>query len=224
LRRAALCCVFFAAAWLGSAPARADAGWADVYVEDGVQVRERAVPQHALPDFRGEVTLDAELYDVLAVILDIPQQTEWMWQCRLSHVLRREGDASVVYQVLDARWPATDRDVVFRSTPSVLVPGHSLAVRFASVEDPAVPPVPDLVRMPALSGEFLLEALDSAHSRVTYTVSADPGGALPVAFLRETVRQSPFDTLVGLRRRLGETRGRYAAVAGDWRSRGASAR
>ncbi|HTO53858.1 MAG TPA: START domain-containing protein [Myxococcota bacterium] len=205
-------------------PALAEGGWTEVFREDGVTVLEQPVPQRSLPDFRGEETLDAELYDVLAVILDIPQQTEWMWQCRVSRVLRREGEASVVYQVLDAKWPATDRDVVFRSTPSVVEPGRVLAVRFASLEDPSVPPVPSLVRMPELSGDFRLEAQDGTHTRVTYTVSANPGGPLPAMFLRETVRQSPVDTLVGLRRRLGETRGRYAAVANDWRSRGASTR
>jgi SAM-dependent methyltransferase len=188
-------------------------------------VAEHAAPDRALPDFRGEIELAADAYEVLAVILDVPQQTEWMWQCRVSRVLRREaGDGVIVYQVLDAHWPATDRDVVFESVARVVEPGGRLEVRFASRDDLAAPPVAGLVRMPRLVGEFMLEALDPGHTRVTYTVSADPGGALPAAFLRQTVRESPFDTLVGLRRRVAETHGRYSGVADSWRSRGPSPR
>jgi START domain-containing protein len=189
-----------------------------------VTVAERAAPDQALPDFQGQIELAADPYDVLAVILDVPQQTEWMWQCRVSRVLRKAGDGVVAYQVLDAHWPATDRDVVFESQPRVVEPGRRLEVRFESRQDPAVPPVPGLVRMPRLAGEFAIEALDREHARVTYTVSADPGGALPAVILKQTVRESPFDTLVGLRRRVAETHGRYAAVADSWRSRAASPR
>lgn len=204
--------------------ARADE-WQELFRTDGVAVAERPAPERALPDFRGEVELPADAYEVLAVILDVPQQTEWMWQCRVSRVLRHEaGDGVIVYQVLDAHWPATDRDVVFESVPRVVEPGHRLEVRFASRDDPAAPPVADLVRMPHLAGEFALEALDPSHTRVIYTVSADPGGALPATLLERTVRESPFDTLVGLRRRVAETRGRYSAVADSWRSRPASPR
>jgi len=42
---------------------------------------------------------------------------------------------------------------------------------------------------------------------------------LPATFLSETVRQSPVDTLVGLRRRVAETRGRYPDVIARWRAR-----
>jgi len=208
-----------------SASARADEPWVELYRAEDVTVSERAAPPRALPDFRGEVELAADPYDVLAVILDVPGQTEWMWQCRVSRLLHRESDSvTVVYQQLDVQWPATDRDVVFRSVVRVLEPGKRLEVRFANRDDPAAPPVPELVRMPRLEGAFELAALDASHTRVTYTVSADPGGSLPTAILRQTVRESPFDTLVGLRRRVAETRGRYANVAADWRSRPADAR
>jgi len=204
--------------------ARADEPWRELYRDSGVAVSERSAPGRALPDFRGEVELDADAYDVLAVILDVPAQTEWMWQCRTSRVLHRENDAvTTVYQVLDAQFPASDRDVVLRSVARVLEPGR-LEVRFESREDPAAPPVAGLVRMPRLEGAFALAALAPGRTRVTYEVSADPGGSLPAAFLRQTVRESPYDTLVGLRRRVAETRGRYAAVAEAWRSRPPAAR
>jgi hypothetical protein len=204
--------------------ARGDEGWRALFEDDGVSVSERDVAGRELPDFRGEVEIPADAFEVLAVILDVPAQTQWMWQCRVSRVLASEGDGvSLVYQVLDARWPATDRDVVFRSEARILEPGR-ISVHFRSREDPSTPPVAELVRMAQLEGELELVSLDPTHTRVTYSVSADPGGSLPAVLVRSTVRESPFDTLVGLRRRVAETHGRYADVAAIWRTRAAGAR
>jgi hypothetical protein len=109
--------------------------------------------------------------------------------------------------------------VVFTSEARVLEPEKRVSVRFRSTADPAAPPVDGLVRMPLLDGEFEIESLAPGRSRVRYTVDADPGGVLPVAFQRAVVRESPFDTLVGLRRRVRETRGRYAGFVAGLRAR-----
>ncbi len=219
-----LCSAALSLALTLAGAARADLGWDVLYEQDGVTVSEWPVRGRDLPDFRGEVELEADVFDVLAVIIDVPAQTQWMWQCRESRVLAVESDsAKHVYQVLDLYWPAADRDVVLRSEVQVLG-SRELAVRFVSRDDPAAPPVPDLVRMPHLAGEFLLGARDATHTSVTYTVSADPGGSLPALVVRRTVRDSPFQTLVGLRRRVTETRGAYRDVAEHWRSRASLAR
>jgi len=204
---------WLALAWLAAAAlARAD-DWQPVLSDDGVSVRERPAPGRTLPDFQGEVVIDADPYQILAVITDVPAQTTWMWQCVESRVLESGGDGvQVIHHRIKAHWPATDRDVVFRSIARVVEPGRRVSVRFSSESNAAAPPSSGLVRMPLLDGEFDVVALAPERSRVTYTVAADPGGLLPARFLSETVRQSPFDTLVGLRRRVAEMRGRYADV------------
>lgn len=200
--------------------ARADEGWRPVLEQNGVAVVERDAPGRVLPQFRGEVEIDADPYEILAVVVDAPAQTEWMWQCMESRVLRGgpEGGA-LVYQRINARWPATDRDVVFASEIRVLEPERRVEVLFRSTADPAAPPVDGLVRMPLLDGEFEISAIGPGRSQVRYTVDADPGGTLPASFVRAVVRESPFDTLVGLRRQVGETRGRYTEFLAALRAR-----
>jgi len=209
-------------ALLGALAVRADEpadGWSPVFAADGVAVAERSVPGRGLPQFRGEVEIAADPYEIAAVIGDVPAQTAWMWQCLESRVLRTEPDGrALIYQRIDVHWPQTDRDVVFASRTRVLEPERRVVVQFHSTADPATPPVDGLVRMPLLDGEFEIEALAPGRSRVRYTVDADPGGLLPALFVRAVVRESPFDTLVGLRRRVGETRGRYADSIAQLRS------
>ena len=166
---------------LFAAGARADE-WHPVFTDDGVAVREREVPGRALPDFEGEVEIAADAYRIFAVLLDVPAQTAWMWQCEESRVLARDGDDPIVYHRLKARWPATDRNVVFRLVPRVVEPDRRLSVRLLSEANATAPPSPDLMRMPSLAAEFDLVSLSPTRTRVRYTVAADPGGFLPASY------------------------------------------
>jgi hypothetical protein len=223
-RSAALAWLLSLVAACSAAAARADESWRALYRDDGIDLSERDVEGRALPDLRGEVEIPADAYEILAVILDVPAQPKWMWNCRESRVLASESDsAQLVYQVLRAPWPAKDRDVVLHGEARVIEAGR-LRVNFASQEDASMPPVAGRVRMAQLEGEFELVALDLTQTRVSYTMIADPGGILPLVFRRAALRESVFDTLVGLRRRVSETHGQYAHVAAHWRARGAAAR
>ena len=50
-----------------------------------------------------------------AVIADVPRQTEWMYDCDESRLIRADGpDVVLLYNRTSAPWPASDRDVVLR--------------------------------------------------------------------------------------------------------------
>jgi hypothetical protein len=177
-----------------------DDGWTPLREADGVRVLERAAPDRALPELRGEVEIAAPLARVLAVIEDVPGQTKWMHTCSEARVVRREsGSVSLVYNRTDSPWPVSDRDAVLRTVIDPRGPETAL-VRFDSVADPAAPPVDGVVRMPRLAGSFALAALGAERTRVVYELDVDPGGALPSWLAASTARDLPFETLRGLRR------------------------
>jgi len=60
--------------------------------------------------------------------------------------------------------------------------------------------------MPRLAGYYHLEVIDAGHQ-----VDADPGGLLPDWLVKLTSRKLPIETLVGLRRQVAKTRGKYEA-------------
>jgi hypothetical protein len=180
--------------------ARAQDGWRLLRDEDGVRVSERGLASRALPELRGEVEIAAPLARVLAVIEDVPRQTEWMHTCVEARVVRRQSDTtSLVYNRTGSPWPVSDRDAALRTVIEPRGPDAAL-VRFHAVTDPAAPPVDGVVRMPRLDGAFALSALAPARTRVVYDLDVDPGGALPAWLVRRTARDLPFETLRGLRR------------------------
>jgi hypothetical protein len=209
-----------AAVLLATGAARADGEWQTVVAQDGVRVEERIEPGRALPELRATVEIDAGIFEVLAVIRDVPRQTEWMADCEESRLLREEGpDVSIFYNRTGAPWPVSDRDVVLRAETILLEPSARASVRFANVADPSAAVIDGIVRMPRLVGAYDLVALSPERTRVTYELDIDPGGSLPAWAVTRTTRGMPLYTLLGLRRQVGATRGAYADFVSAWSHR-----
>lgn len=73
--------------------------------------------------------------------------------------------------------------------------------RWAHVPD-RVAPQKGVVRMPFLRGSWSIAALDAGRSRVTYQVTADPGGRLPAWLVRRGTLSTLPDVIERVRQRL----------------------
>jgi hypothetical protein len=70
-------------------PARAEPAWERVAHEDGITVTKRDVPGRGFPTFRGVGVVAAPVWDVLAVLSDVPRYPEWQVDCIASRLLRK---------------------------------------------------------------------------------------------------------------------------------------
>ncbi len=207
--------VFLVAAF--TQPFLASDDWRHLTTKDEIEVSEREVPGRAFPIFRGVGTIEANLYDVFAVIADVDRYTEWMHNCVEARRVRRESETVYYsYNRTGAPWPVRDRDVVLRSKMIVVEPGRELHVRFGSVEDDSVGPVKGVVRMRRLEGHYKLEAIGAEQTRVEYQVDADPGGRLPAWLVKRNTRDLPLRTLLKLRQQVTRTRGQYDDSIRQW--------
>ncbi len=202
---------------LVAAPALADGGWRLVAEKDGVRVLARDVPGRDMPTFRGEGTIDGNLYDVMAVISDIARHREWVESCSDARLLRKENERTyVVYQRTDAPWPVADRDSVVRSVASVDLKRMEVTIRFSSIQSPLMGKVDGVVRMENLRGTYRLKALGARQTRIEYEVDADPGGRLPRWIARLATKRLPIYTIRNLGKQVARTRGWYQARVGRW--------
>jgi hypothetical protein len=195
-----------------SPPARAAETWVKEADEKGVVVSTLAVAGRGLPIFRGVGTVDASVFEILAVLDDIGRFTEWMADCKAARVVKQKSELErIEYNRIAAPWPVSDRDTTIRSWVEADVVKREVWARFQSIDTPDAPPVSGVVRMPRLAGFYHLQVIDAGHTKVTYQVDADPGGLLPEWLIKLTTRKLPIETLVGLRRQVAKTRGKYEA-------------
>ncbi len=189
------------AALLGLAGAsHADDDWERALDRDGVVVDQQAVPGRGLPIFRATTRIGAPLEDVLAVIVDVERQPEWMPRFEQIRVLEREPMRAVFYVRMGMPWPVSDRDAVLDSDTMRPDADHSLT-RFRLTESDDAPTVPGVVRMPLLEGHYALRRVDASTTEVEYKVNADPGGMLPDWLAAQGATDDPFQALKNLRKR-----------------------
>ncbi len=203
------------AAWVavGALPGFARASdWEVIAEKDGIVVSRRAVEGRSFPQLRAVGEVPGTPYEVLAVLLDVSAHVRWMPDCVESKSLRRlDAWRNVVYTRTDAPWPVSDREAIFENEVTFLDPPSKLNVTFEAIAAPDVARARGTVRMKSVNGFYLIESLDASRSLVHYEINADPAGALPAWLITMKSTRNPYQTLVGLRRRLNETRGQYRA-------------
>jgi hypothetical protein len=208
--------VFTLGGLLASTTAHAG-GWDQVVEKDGIVVHEMKVAGRTMPVFRGRTAIDASPTEILAVLQDTRRHIEWRPNCAQTHVVEEVGPTErFVYSRSDAPWPAADRDVVLRSSFTIVVPGKHIESKFEAARHPSAPVVDGVVRITHLRGHYKLVALDNGSTSVEYQVDADPGGSVPTWMAVRESRQVPFDTLRNLRAQVHKTRGHYRAFVSRW--------
>ena len=202
---------------VGESHARA-AGWRTVARERNLMVMMRDVPGRSFPTVRAVATINASIYDVLAVLSDVDRYPRWMERCSEARRLERRSDLEYLsYTRTDAPWPVSDRDAVYHVRVRVKLAQKLVMVRFRAVQSRRMPPRRGVVRLKNLRGYYALKILGPNKVKLDYQVDADPGGWIPRWVGKITARRALINTMHALRKRVITTRGRYDRRIARWK-------
>lgn len=193
--------------------------WEETTRHQGVVVYRRHRDGSTLPELRAVAEIDANLYEVLAVLHDAERHTDWIYRCVESTILERAVETEgILYSRTRGLPPVVaDRDVVLRVRASKKPGGREILVEFEALKSHLKTEVAGVVRMPQLTGHYRLTAISESRTRVDYQVYADPGGWLFDWIKRVAVRALPLNTITGLRRQVMKTRGQYTSFVDAWK-------
>jgi len=184
-------------------PCNALAGgeWELLADEEGIKVERRDRPESPMPVFRGTGYVEVQWHEVLAFLNDVEANDEWMYGCTESRILGSgELGEFILYHRTGAPWPLWDRDVVIK-TKLIRHMSGEFEVRLESIEDPRMPPVDGVVRMPRLVGSYKLKP-DEARTRIAFEIDVEPGGSVPIWLVKMVSLKLPLQTLRNLRERV----------------------
>ncbi len=162
-------------------------------------------------EFKGITVIDAGI-DVLGMVLqDIPAFPLWMSDCQKSPIIERNGrNDYIFYFVQKMPWPVKNRDMVLQARTTIDWKAGYFQVDFHSIDDSRLPPGSDYVRMKVV-GRFLLEYIERHKTQVTYWIQADPAGYMPAVVANMISRKIPYETLIGMREMVKDSRYHHMA-------------
>ena len=177
----------------------AEEPWLLAKDSDGIKVYVRDVSNSRLREFRGEIALTTNPERVLEVLQDVPSFYKWMPDIVTAESLKVSDDERYHYLENAAPWPVSHRDGVYHFTYSRSNDSGTTVttVRVEAVPD-YLPARAGKVRIPRADGYWKLVATADGVD-VTYQMHADPGGSIPSWLANQTVVDTPFNTLKGLR-------------------------
>lgn len=189
------CCLIYP----GSSPA--GDGWKQVINKNGIRVFTRPVQGSGIDEFRADAIIETEIDVLKEVMRDIPAQPQWYADCSYARVVKKTGNRKLIfYAVYKAPWPVTDRDIVIE-TEIELDPGNRwFIIHMKAMDTQLVPVKSNRIRIRKMKGEWTFKKTGKGQVKVIYNLIVDPGGSLPHWLANRTSRESPYKSLLNLRK------------------------
>lgn len=168
---------------------------------DWLKIFTCPVPSSDFLSFVGVATIDAPQHSILSLLYDIESATEWVWKTREMRVLQEltdDNEGRVVYQLVSAPWPVSDREIITRSTAYMDPVTKEAFISMECLPD-FIPENDRYVRVRRLEGAWNILPLDENRCRVILRLHIEPSGEIPSWLANIAVIDTPYHTLNNMR-------------------------
>lgn len=176
--------------------------WALQTEEDGISVYTHTFPDSRFKAIRAELELKASVSQMVAVLLDVNANAEWVYSTKSSILLRQVSPAELFYySEVSVPWPFSNRDFIAHVKVS-----QDTVTRVVTVDGPTVadylPEKKDIVRVARSEAIWVITPLGGGRIRVEYTLRMDPGGGIPAWVFNLFSTTGPIETFRKLKEQL----------------------
>tara|TARA_B100000614_G_scaffold185050_2_gene165814 strand:+ start:39371 stop:40096 length:726 start_codon:yes stop_codon:yes gene_type:complete len=177
--------------------------WRLISDHNGIQVYRPRAPAARLRAFRGVTRLPAgDEYALVALLEDYAAYPDWLHFVDGARPLERDRPGPRRLRLTTLMpWPLRNRDAVLEArVTQIHETSHQQVVVSLRNRPALLPPDPDYLRLPALTGELRFRRVAPDELEVRYELSLDPGGHIPDWLTNLLLREAPHFTLERLRR------------------------
>ncbi len=185
--------------------------WRLAKQRQGIELYLQEYPDSAIPEFKGVVTINTSLQNVMSMLTDFSSWPDWVYGCRHAEVVRTLGySEAYLYQITDMPL-ISDRDALLHGVTKVDESGNEIVIhveaapRYCDNNDISGCRLPNesrLVRVTQLNGSFHLKKLGPDKVLVTWRQHVEPGGGVPDWITRFMLSKVPMRSLQKLKQRL----------------------
>lgn len=175
---------------------------------NGVKVWTREDAGYPIRAFKATTVVESSLTGLVTLILDTDHIRRWAYRIIKVEVLEKDDAAAtfVIRTETDFPWPLANRDVILTGQITQDEKTRVVTIRSRSTLPGQYPLHPDFLRMPDMVGDWILRPLAGGWVEVTMTGRADPAGNIPPSVVNLIIHETPYQSLLELRRVIREER------------------
>lgn len=159
--------------------------------ESGIKIYTAHSDSSAVKLIRVELVVEATAEQLIAFMLDIPKQPEWLYNCETAHLLERIAPNEVTfYAEVALPWPASNRDYCTHMTITQKQPGHATIHSFAVPN--CMPAKPGKVRLKKSVAHWEIMPISATEIKIVYELNTDPGGSMPAWVTNLFIAKGPI--------------------------------
>ena len=167
--------------------------------KEGMSVYTKTFPDSKFKAIKVELSLDATLSQLVAVVLDVSTGADWVYATKSSVLLKRVSASEVIYySEVKLPWPIHNRDFIAQ-LKAVQDPVTRVVTIYGPVVPDYIPIKKDIVRVRKSEGKWVITPLGGGHIKVEYTIRLDPGGDLPAWLFNLFVTKGPAESFENLK-------------------------
>jgi hypothetical protein len=172
--------------------------------KQGIKVYTRTFPDSKYKAIKVELQLQTSLTRLVAVLLDVPTATEWVYATKSATLLKKVSPSELIYySEIKLPWPISNRDFVAR-----LITRQDAGTKVVTIDGPTltdyVPTKKDIVRVRRSEGKWIIVPQGDGHLRVEYTLRTDPGGDIPAWLYNLFVTRGPVESFEKLKQQINK--------------------
>ena len=202
--------ILFLAFWFFGTIASAQADWVLATKEQGIQVFVKEVAGSKIKSLKLNCEIDANISQVVGLLLDIPATAEWMPNTKSCFITRQISAGELYYySEVNLPWPLNNRDFV--SHLRVLQdPVTQVVTIDAQAVPEQLPPRKGIVRIRQSKGRWIIKPLNKGRVQLEYILMVDPGGSIPATLINYFATDAAVEVIKNMQKMVSSPKYRDA--------------
>ncbi len=178
--------------------ADANLAWTLSREKDGIKIFTAKVDNSAVKAVKVECMVNAKPFALLALLLDVNHNYEWVYKIKSSKLLKTISDRELIYYaVIATPWPFTNRDMIAHLKVSRT---SDKVIEIASQAEPGyIPEKCDHTRIKASNSHWTITTAGENLLKVEYQIQFNPGGNIPAWLINMFITEGPYETFKKLK-------------------------
>jgi hypothetical protein len=170
--------------------------------KNGIKVYSRKNKGFKFDELKVESVFDGKISQMVAVILDVNHQRDWVFKTIKSDLLKEVSAADLFYYTeIDAPWPFNNRDLVVHMTAQQNKQTKVTTIVAKNVDE-YLPSKKNIVRVKYSNALWTITPINNEQFKVFYQIQIDPGDGVPAWLLNLFATSGPYESFKNLKERM----------------------